>query len=905
MDAKQTFSRPDADTLLAQVEGEAAKSRRGKLKIFFGMSAGVGKTYAMLEEARKRAAEGVDVLVGYAEPHIRPDTEAVLVALDILPYHNVEYRGAILKEFDLDAALARRPLIVCVDELAHTNAPGMRHPKRWQDVNELLDAGINVYTTLNVQHLESVNDLVERITGVKVRETLPDSIFDAADDVELVDIAPEELLERLREGRIYKPEQAARARTHFFTKGNLLALRELALRKTADRVDEQMLEHRRGERLPQVVPASETVLVCVGPSPLSSRLVRSARRLSAGLRAKLIAVSVEPEGVTGHSAADAERVAATLKLAEEFGATVVTLVGRNVAAELLAYAMAHNVTKIVVGKPARPRWREIVFGSVVDELIRYSGDIDIYVIRSEAETPERTRRVDDLKRRRPHDWFGYLLSIAVVALTTLVGWPLFHRFRIEKENILMLYLLGVLWVATRRSRRAAMLTSVLAVAAFDVTFVPPYYTFAVSDRQYVFTFGVMLLTAFVISALTHRVRLQGDAARHRERRTAALLGLSRDLSAARSIEQIATATPKHVGDFLAAPVVLLIADTQPKPSLNRPASSEAISDKEMGVAQWAFEHAQPAGRDTSTLPAGEWTFIPLQGTKSSMGVLGINLAKLSNAFSGEVRELVESFAAQAAITVERLNLAEEARAAWEQVEAEFLRNTLLSGVSHELRTPLAGIIGAASALAESNGLTAAGGQREMLDTLVSEARRMERVIGNLLDMTRFETGGLHLKKEWLSIGELIGASLHHLDCRLVGRSVTTKVPASLPMVAMDAIAIEQVLVNLIDNAIEYTPAESPIEIGATASPKQLAIEVVDQGLGLPAGTEKRVFQKFFRANTANGTPSRGIGLGLAIARAIVEAHDGTISAFNRPEGGATFRITLPIDGAPAAIDASA
>ncbi|HEX8389244.1 MAG TPA: DUF4118 domain-containing protein, partial [Sphingomonas sp.] len=547
-------TRPDPDALLAEVSRQADRQRRGKLKVFFGMSAGVGKTYAMLEEARKRAGEGVAVLVGYAEPHIRPDTEAVLVALDILPYHIVEYRGARLKEFDLDAALARRPTICCVDELAHTNAPGLRHPKRWQDVAELLDAGISVYSTLNVQHLESVNDLVERITGVRVRETLPDAVFDAADEVELVDIAPEELLERFREGRVYKPEQAERASRHFFAKGNLIALRELALRKTAERVDEQMQEHRRDERLRRIVPASEKVLVCVGPSPLSARLVRSARRLSSGLRAKLIAVSVDPPGAPLRAAGSS--VDANLRLAEELGAQVVTLSGVNVAAEILAYATTNNVTKIVIGKPARARWKDVVFGSVVDDLIRRSGEIDIYVIRGEADAGDKPRHAAATPPRAAHDWVGYALATAVVALTTLVGWPLYHRLGVENENVLMLYLLGVLWVATRRSRGAAILASVASVVAFDVIFVDPYYTLAVSDRQYLVTFGAMLVTAFVISALTHRVRAQGETARQRERRTAALLGLSRDLSSARTGEQIAVAAQRHVGEVVGSAAVL-------------------------------------------------------------------------------------------------------------------------------------------------------------------------------------------------------------------------------------------------------------------------------------------------------------------------------------------------------------
>lgn len=894
--------RPDPDALLAEVQQRSVKQQRGRLKVFFGSNAGVGKTFAMLEEARKRAAEGLDVVVGYAEPHSRPETEAVLVGLEILSHRSVEYRGTTLKELDLDAVIARRPAICCVDELAHTNAPGMRHPKRWQDVAELLDAGISVYTTLNVQHLESVNDLVQRITGVQVRETLPDAIFDAADEVELIDIAPEELLERLRDGRIYKPEQAARARTHFFTKGNLIALRELALRKTAERVDEQMQEHRRDERVRQIVPASEKVLVCVGPSPLSARLVRSARRLASGLRAKLIAVSVEPEGVIGHSSADGLRVQSSLRLAEELGASIVTLTGRNIATEVLAYATKHNVTKIVIGKPAQPRWREWISGSVVDDLIRRSGEIDIYVIRGESENIEKSRSTDVIASKSSPDWLGYAIAAAVVAATTLIGWPLAHQLKIANANILMLYLLDVLWIATRRSRSAALLTSVLAVIAFDICFVPPYYTLAVSDRQYLIVFGVMLLAAFVISALTHRVRSQAEAARFRERRTAVMLSLSRDLAAAQSLSQIAWAAHQHVTDYFNTPSVVLTADSKDRRTLS-PVSHVTLDGKELSVAQWAFEHDQPTGRGTNTLPAAAWTFFPIKGSRGVIGILGVSLA-VDAPFTTEMRQLLEAFAAQISLAIERAQSSEDAKAAWEQVEAEFMRNTLLSGVSHELRTPLAGIAGAASTLAESDGSLTPDARKEMLDTLVGETRRMNRLISNLLDMTRMETGGLNLKREWVPIEEVIGATLHHLAHRLAGREVLTNVPKDLPMVEIDELAIEQVLSNLIDNAVEYTPPQSPIEISISTGAGSMRVVVADRGAGLPTGTENRVFEKFFRAGLPNGVRSRGIGLGLAISRAIVEAHGGKIEARNRTSGGAEFSFRLPMTGVPPTIDAS-
>ncbi|HWB53991.1 MAG TPA: DUF4118 domain-containing protein, partial [Tepidisphaeraceae bacterium] len=537
-----TDTRPSPDQLLAEVQKEEARKHRGRLKVFFGMAAGVGKTFAMLEEARARAAEGLDVVVGYAEQHIRPETEALLLGMEILPYKIVEYKNAKLKEFDLDVALSRKPAVLCVDELAHTNAPGMRHPKRWQDVVELLDAGINVYTTLNVQHLESVNDIVEHITGIKVRETLPDSVLEQADEVELVDIAPEELLERFGEGKIYRPDQAEHAAKHFFTKGNLIALRELALRRTAQRVDLQMQEARQQAGTRTTWEATDRILVCVGPSPMSRRLVRSTRRLAASLKSEWIAVNVETAKNATMSAENRRRLESTLRLADELGAKTVTLSGENPADEIIAYAQTHNVTKIVVGKPRRPRWRDKLFGSLVDDLIRISGTIDIYVIRGSATDEPDTDRFTKRPITPQPDWHGYLVACLITVITTAIGWPLYHQLKLANINVLMLYLLGVLWVATHYRRGPAVLASFLGVAAFDFCFVPPELTFTVSDRQYIFTFAVMLATALVISALTLRVRWQAEMARQRERRTAALLGLAGDLAAARTTEDIAAAT---------------------------------------------------------------------------------------------------------------------------------------------------------------------------------------------------------------------------------------------------------------------------------------------------------------------------------------------------------------------------
>jgi two-component system sensor histidine kinase KdpD len=924
--------RPDPDALLATVQQAERRAERGKLKIFFGAAPGVGKTYAMLEEGRARAAEGMDVVVGYAEPHARMETEALLLGMELLPHQTVEYKNVRLKEFDLDAALRRHPALLLIDELAHTNAPGMRHPKRWQDVMEALDAGIDIYTTLNVQHLESLNDVVERITGVQVRETLPDSVLEEADEVELVDISPEELLERLGEGKVYTSDVAERATRNFFSRGNLLALRELALRRTAERVDAQMRDFRRANAVRVTWPASDRILVCVGPSPLSARLIRSTRRLASGMRAAWVAAYIQTPAALRLGEADRRRIDQNLRLAEQLGAQVVSLQGQNVADEVIEYAAAHNVTKIVIGKPDRPRWRDLLFGSIVDDLVRRSGEIDIYVIRgaraaAELEAAGLPPAVASHRVRRRNPATGYVAAALGIVLATGIAWPFQHSFGFANTNTLMLYLLAVLWIASRFSRGAAIFAAVLAVASFDFFFVPPYFTFAISDQQYLFTFAVMLVTALTIGTLTNRVRMQADAARGQARRNQTLLDLSRDLAAARTVDAIERATHQHVGGVLDARATLILPDGQQQPSQREPqrlipravasqvgvasavdddGSGEpaALDAKELGVAQWAFEHEQPAGRGTGTLPAAAGIYLPMKTSRATVGVLGIFPRGAEAELQPEQRQLVESFASQLAVAVERAALAEEARQAWERVEAEFLRNTLLSGVSHELRTPLAAITGAASTLADAWAILPDEARHELLDTIGSEADRMERLINNLLDMTRLESGGLAVRREWQPLAEIVGSALHHLDRRLVGRGVRTDLPADLPLVCVDGIGIEQVLANLLDNAVEYTSPGTPIMIGAQARDDRIIVRVTDHGPGLPPGTEQRVFQKFFRAQPADAP--RGIGLGLAISKGIVEAHGGQITARNDIEnGGAIFEFTIPITGTPPTVDGSA
>jgi two-component system, OmpR family, sensor histidine kinase KdpD len=874
--------RPDPDALLRRLRATEPRTR-GRLKVFFGASPGVGKTYAMLEAARARWAEGVDVVVGWLETHGRAETAALAEGLERLPPREIEYRGVTLREFDLDGALARKPGLLLLDELAHTNSPGTRHPKRWQDVVELVEAGVNVYTTLNVQHVDSLNDLVNQVTGVAVRETVPDQLLDDADEVEFVDLPPEDLLKRLAEGKVYLPERAAEAARQFFRRGNLLALRELALRRTAEHVDADVRDYRRDHEIEATWPVAERILVCVRPNPESDRLVRAARRMAARLQAEWIVVYVESPTQPPLSPAERHALAGTLKLAEELGAETAALSGESVSQALLAFARRRNVSRIVVGKPVHSRWRDRLRGSLVDEIVRGSGEVEVLIIPGgqggprQAEPPPRAKRP-----------LSYLWSVMVVLAGTLVCWAMFDRF--DKSNLIMVYLVGVAFVATRYGRAPSALAALLSVAAFDFFFVPPYFTFAVSDTQYVITFVVMLLVSLLISTLAVRVRAQAEAARHREERTQVLYSLSRELAKAGTAEDVAAVTARHVADVLDGRVEVLLPGADGR--LVRPPRAGETDSRESAVAQWALDHGQRAGLGTDTLPAASAIYVPLRGARSVLGVLGVRPDPRLLPLTPDQLDLLEALAGQAALGLERVHLAGEAEQARVAVETERLRNTLLSSVSHDLRTPLATITGAATTLLQPSALDPAT-ERELKEAIYEEGERLNRLVTNLLDMTRLESGSMRLNRDWESIEELVGTALARLERSLRDRPVSVSVPPDLPLVPVDAVLIEQVLVNLLDNAIKYTEPGSPLEIAARPEGRAVVVEVRDDGPGLTAGAEERVFEKFYRG--ASG--QRGFGLGLPICRAIVTAHGGTISAENR-RPGAIFRFTLPLGDRP-------
>ena len=879
--------RPNPDALLKRVQAEEARQLEGKLKIFFGANPGVGKTYAMLEAAHEQRRDGMDVVIGVVETHGRTETEALLPGLEVLPRRPVEYRGTVLNEFDLDAALARRPAFLLIDELAHTNAPGLRHTKRWQDVQELLKAGITVYTTVNVQHLESLNDVVAQITGVRVRETVPDSAIERADDVELIDLPPDDLLQRLKDGKVYVPEQIQHAVQHFFTKGNLIALRELALRRTAERVDQQMEVYRRDHAVVRTWPAAETIMVCVNMKPRGPRLIRAARQMATNLHAKWIAVYVQVPRHLRLPQADRDRLVQTLRLAEQLGAETVTLTGEGVAQELLNYARSRNATKLIVGKPVRSLWKEWLFGSVVSELVHQSGDIDIYVITGEAGKgqPLIRRSLKRTSNRRE-----YLYALVGVAIATAVAWAMYPYF--SAANLIMMYLMAVIVIAIRLGRGPSILASVVSVATFDFFFVPPYLSFAVSDIQYVVTFAIMLIVALVISNLAVRIREQAELARDRERRTAVLYAMSRDLATHRGTAMLAQVAAKHLREVFDGQVAIFLADAEKRVRLQR---GELLffdlDPKESGVAQWVFDHSERAGSGTDTLPGASALYLPLVGSTGPIGVVAVRPKDTGLLLDPEQLHLLESLINQVALAIERTRLSDEAQQAHVRVETERMRNAILSSVSHDLRTPLATITGAASSLLDERSPLNASDRLELSRSIYREANRLDRLLKNLLDMMRIEAGAVHLNKEWHPLDEIVGAALSRLEERLRNVTVRTTFPPDLPMVQIDGVLMEQVVINLLENGVKYAPPGSVIEVSASAGNKEVVVEVADRGQGIPVGEEVRIFDKFYRAKPAR---EGGVGLGLTICRGIIEAHGGRIWAENRTGGGAVFRFAIPL-----------
>ena len=888
--------RPDPDQLLAEFKAQEARAARGRLKIFFGASAGVGKTYAMLVAAEALRRTGTDVAVGFVETHGRVETAALLEELEQLPPLLLDVQGASIKEFNLDAALARHPALILVDELAHTNAPGARHPKRWQDIDELLTAGIDVFTTLNVQHLESLNDVVGGITGIRVWETVPDTFFDDADDVVLVDVPADELLARLKAGKVYIPEQIERAAGNFFRKGNLMALRELALRRTADRVEEDVQAYRTDQAIERIWKTEASLLCCVGPAPGGEHVVRSSARLANQLDIEWTAVYVETPALQRLPAADRERILKTLKLAQDLGAKTAILSSGDPAAAVVDYAHTHNCSKVVVGRARMTRAWPWALGTA-RRLGRLARDIDVIEIGG-GEMPAAVQSglaagaaaLED--PRRVTKRLAYAWTLAACAATTLVATPL--RLYFDLANIVMLFLLTVVLVAVKFGRGPAVVAALVSVASFDFFFVPPRFSFAVVDVQYLLTFAVMLAVALITGQMTAGLRYQARVASYREERARALYEFARDMSSLLQTEQVVEAATKSIESTFHAKVAILVPDERNRLQLAAGAAP-ALNVDLHAAAQWAYDKAQPAGAGTDTLPNSEFLYVPLRAPMRTRGVLAVKAANRRVLMIPEQQRHLDTFAALVAIALERVHYVEVAQQALIRMESERLRNSLLAALSHDVRTPLAALLG----LAESLELTEpalSSLQRDTARAIAGQARRMSALVNNLLEMARIQSGEVKLRREWQPLEEVVGSALRAAQPALTRHRVEVALPPELPLIEFDATLIERVLYNLLENAAKYTPGGTVIRIAAETSGNQLLVSVSDNGPGVSQGQREAIFEKFTRGSSESPIP--GVGLGLAISRAIVEAHRGRIWVEDNAGGGARFSFTLPLGTPP-------
>ncbi|MFL6708943.1 MAG: DUF4118 domain-containing protein [Massilia sp.] len=884
--------RPDPDALLAQVQSQERAAARGKLRIYFGASAGVGKTYAMLAAARNLHAAGAAVLVGVLETHGRAETQAMLEGLPLLPKKSLAYRGKTIAEFDLDAALAAHATLVLVDELAHSNAPGSRHPKRWQDVEELLDAGIDVYSTVNVQHLESLNDVVGGITGVRVGETVPDTVFDGADEVVLVDLPADALLARLREGKVYQAPQAERASRNFFRKGNLIALRELALRRTADRIEDDVRAYRVEKSIDTVWKTGGALLACIGPGANAEHVVRSCARLAGQLGVDWHAVYVETPSLQRLLETRRQQILLTLRLADKLGASTAVLAESDIAEAIVSYAREHNLSKIVMARALTHwPWRR----SHIRRIALRAPEIDVLEIGEGAVStkaaPIAAPLVAPLIARQRWPFYAIAAGASIGAallFSPLLGW-------LDLANIAMLFLLVVVLVAFRYGRGPSVLATCVSVGCFDFFYVAPRFTFAVADLQYLVTFAVMLAVGVTTGQLTASLRFQARVASHRERRSVALYEFARELSGVLMTEQVIDATHAAIARTFQARTVLLLPDANDQ--LQQPAQEGQITSPDAGVAQWAFDHAEAAGLGTNTLPASAWFYLPMVAPMRTRGVLAIAPRQSRWLLIPEQKKQLEAFAALAAIALERVHYIEVAQQALVSMESERLRNSLLAALSHDLRTPLTLLVGLSESLVRAKpGLPAA--QLDTARVLHEESLRMKALVANLLDMARIESGQVKLDLQWQAIEEVVGSALLLCGKALSDHVVTTRIPAAAPLVRFDAVLLERVLCNLLENAAKYTPAGSRVVIAAAVHGDQLALTVDDDGPGVPPGREDAIFEKFTRGERESAKP--GVGLGLAICRALVAAHGGAIVAGRSELGGARFTVTLPLGTPPAA-----
>ncbi|MET4171914.1 two-component system sensor histidine kinase KdpD [Bradyrhizobium sp. LA6.1] len=897
--------RPSPEALLEAARREESAS--GKLKIFVGAAPGVGKTYEMLQSAHARRKAGIDVVVGFVETHGRAETEALVRGLEVVPRKRFDYRGQSVEEMDLDAVIERRPRIALVDELAHTNAAGSRHPKRYLDVEELLSHGIDVYTAVNIQHIESLNDVVAQITHVRVRETVPDSVFDRADAIELIDLTPDDLIQRLREGKVYVPKQAERALEHYFSPGNLTALRELALRRTAERVDEQLLNHMQANAIAGPWAAGERILVCISEDPRAAGLVRYTKRLADRLHAQFTAISIETRRSLQLSDEERDRLADTLRLAESLGGEALTIpaVGRRIADDVINFAQGNNVTQIVIGKSTRSRWFELTRGSVVHDLVRSSGNISVHVIPGDelADEPAPKTAVQTAARAEAFDARPYLKALGITALGLAAAVAIKPYFGIE--NVDLMFLTAVVAVAVRYGLWPSLLASVAASLAYNFFFLPPVYTFTITDPTNVAAFFFFMLIAFVVSNVAGRVRTQADTALGRIRTTEQLYAFSRKLTGTGTLDDVLWATAYQTALMLKVRVVLLLPEEGLLTVKSGYPPEDQIDQADLAAANWAWSNDRPAGRGSDTLPGAKRLFLPMRTGRGPIGVIGIDNDRTGPLLTPDQRRLFDALVDQGALAIERVLLVEDVDRVKRTVESERLRSALLTSISHDLKTPLASVLGAASTMRDLAGALSDTEKRDLLATVIDESERLNRFIANLLDMTKLESGAIVPNAALHDLGEIVGSALRRASKILTAHRVELVLAADLPMLQLDAVLFEQVLFNLLDNAAKYSLPDTAISIRSRREGNQVVLEIADQGGGIPPDELESVFDKFYRVQKGDHVRP-GTGLGLAISRGFVEAMQGTISAANRGDrSGAILTIRLPVPAGTHALDTAA
>jgi two-component system, OmpR family, sensor histidine kinase KdpD len=892
-DRSNRDNRPSPEALLQQ----ATKEARGRLKIFLGAAPGVGKTYEMLLTAQAKRQQGVDVVIGVVETHGRKETGALLEGLEVIQRRRIEYKGHTLEEMDIDAILKRRPKLVLVDELAHTNAPGSRHPKRYLDVEEIVAAGIDVYATLNIQHLESLNDVVAKITSIRVRETVPDSIIDRADDIEVVDLTPEDLIQRLKEGKVYVPQQAERAVRNYFLPGNLTALRELALRRTAQRVDEQMVDYMRAHAIEGPWAAGERVLVGINEAPTCMSVVRYARRLADRLRAPWTAVYIETARSQRLTEAARDRIAKALRLAERLGGEAVTVPSADAAAGLVDYAREHNITHIVLAKSSRSRWSELLRGSVSHALIRRAGDISVHVIAGKAEGPsgqeEGVKAI--LPARQPLDIRTYAGSLAMVAAALVVGLAL-QQF-LAVSNIALVFLMAVLACAITYGLWPAIMTSLVSVLAYNFFFLPPLYTFTIADPDNVVALFFFAVVAIIASNLTSRVRNQAVAARQRAKATEDLYLFSRKLGGAVTLDDLLWATAYQIALMLKVRVVLLLPEGASLTVRAGYPPEDTLGEGDLAAAKWCWENNRPAGRGADTLPGAKRLFLPMRTGRGPVGIVGLDSDQPGPLLAPDQSRLFDALCDQAALAIERANLAQDVDRARLTAETDRLRSALLTSISHDLKTPLASILGSVTSLRTYSKTFDEKAKEELMATIQEEAERLNRFIANLLDMTRLESGAIEPRFALVDLSEIVATALKRAAKILVAHHVDVSLASDLPMLRLDFLLFEQVLFNLLDNAAKYAPADSAIRLRAGREGDHVRLQLLDEGDGIPPDDLEHIFDKFYRVHAGDHRRA-GTGLGLAICRGFVEAMGGKITAANRSDRpGAIFTIDLPIPAA--------